>query len=152
MRLNLLSEEKSVSAGSLFHVLITPWLHAHRKKWCEYFCYLISWTTCTYGLWFALQLRIQRYHLRLQQQCQKQFYNTIRGQLIVGDVLGFVSLSTANATCREDCEAHVISLWNAVTYYSVHSLHMIMLMFYCVKLSSRPGPILSVFHTLIVHS
>jgi len=38
MRLNLLSEEKSVLAGSLFHILMT----LAEKKWCEYFGYLIS--------------------------------------------------------------------------------------------------------------
>ena len=43
-------------------------------------------------------------------KAKNNFYNTIWGQLIVCDVLGFVSLSTVNATCREDCEAHVISV------------------------------------------
>jgi len=26
------------------------WWRAHRKRWCEYCGYLISWTTCTCGL------------------------------------------------------------------------------------------------------
>ena len=46
MRLNLLIEEKSVSAWSFFHVLITR----SQKKVVRIFRYLISWTTCTYGL------------------------------------------------------------------------------------------------------
>jgi len=37
--LNLLSKEKSVSAGSLFHVLIT---RSQKKSGANYFGYLIS--------------------------------------------------------------------------------------------------------------
>ena len=82
MCLNLSSDEKSISAGSLLNNLY---------------------------LWPLVCVIIEnsKRSLCLRQQGQKQFYSTIQDRLIVYDVQGFANLNTVNATCTADYEAAV---------------------------------------------
>ena len=93
MRLNLLSEDKYVSAGSLFHVLIIM-ITRSQKKVVRIFR-LFDFLNNLY-LWPLVCVTVEnsKRSFVLTTTRPKQFYNTISGQLIVCDVLGFVSLST----------------------------------------------------------
>jgi len=83
MRLNVLSEEKSISVGSLFHTLITRSL----KTFVRIFR-LFDFLNNLY-LWPQVCDKVKHSNklLVFTTTRPKQFYNTTRGQLIICDIL-----------------------------------------------------------------